>query len=154
MTQYPSFHQLEVGQQLSGRITVTEAHIVLACGIFADFAPLHVDEEYARQTRFGTRIAHGTLITGIMAGVLSKHLGPNAVGYLEQNVRFTAPVLAGDTVSTVWEITEKVDKPRLGGGIVTLRGTCSTQAGVTAVEGTSALIVAYGTEPVTETSSN
>jgi 3-hydroxybutyryl-CoA dehydratase len=145
--QYPGFHQLTVGELLTGRITVTEAHIVLASGIFADFAPLHVDEEYAKQTRFGTRIAHGTLITGIMAGVLSKHLGPNAAGYLEQNVRFKSPVLPGDTVTTIWEVTSKSDKPRLGGGIVTLDVTCSTQAGVTAVEGTSALLVAYGADP-------
>jgi 3-hydroxybutyryl-CoA dehydratase len=146
-SQYPGFHELTIGQRLTGRITVTEAHIVLASGIFADFAPLHVDEEYAKQTRFGTRIAHGTLITGIMAGVLSKHLGPNAAGYLEQNVRFRSPVRPGDTVTTIWEVTDMADKPRLGGGIVTLHVTCSTPAGETAVEGTAVLLVAYGADP-------
>lgn len=140
---YPGFHELEIGQELTGRLTVTEAHIVLACGIFGDFAPLHVDEEFAKTTRFGTRIAHGTLITGIMAGVLSKNLGANAAGYLEQNVRFKAPVLAGDTVCTVWTVIEKLDKPRLNGGIVRLDVTCSTQQDEVVVTGTSALLVAY-----------
>ena len=79
----PSFTSIEVGQKFTGRLTVTEAHVVLASGIFADFAPLHVDETFAQQTRYGTRIAHGTLITGIMTGVLSKALGPNALGLLD-----------------------------------------------------------------------
>ena len=125
-------------------MTVTEAHIVLASGVFADFAPLHVDEEYAKSTRYGTRIAHGTLITGIMAGVLSKVLGVNAIGYLEQNVKFKAPVLPGDTLTTKWTIIEKIDKPRLGGGVVRLDVVCSTEREAVVLLGTSALLVSYG----------
>jgi acyl dehydratase len=141
---FPNFRTLDVGATMSGRLTVTEAHIVLASGIFADFAPLHTDEEFAQQTRYGTRIAHGTLIAGIMAGVLSKSLGTNALGYLEQCTHFLAPVVAGDTVATTWTVTALVDKPSLDGGIVTLAGSCSTQKGTVVVTADSSLIVAYG----------
>jgi 3-hydroxybutyryl-CoA dehydratase len=142
----PGFHGLEIGQVLRGRLTVTESHIVLASGIFADFAPLHTDEVFARQTRYGSRIAHGTLVTGIMTGVLSKALGTNAMGMLEQHVRFVAPVMAGDTLSTSWEVTEKTEKPGLGGGIVRLTGACETQSGTVVVEGATTLLVSYGDE--------
>ena len=144
---YPGFRELEIGQALTGRLTVTESHVVLASGIFADFAPLHVDEEYAKSTSFGTRIAHGTLITGIMAGVLSKALGTNAIGFLEQNSRFTAPVVPGDTVATVWTIIEKLEKPRLDGGIVKLDGVCTTQTGTVVVTSVAAMLVSCG-DPV------
>jgi 3-hydroxybutyryl-CoA dehydratase len=140
----PTFDSLEIGQKLTGRMTVTEAHVVLAAGIFGDFAPLHVDAEYAKTTRFGERIAHGTLITGIMAGVLSKGLGKNALGYLEQNVRFLAPVFFGDTVATEWEVTEKIPKEKLGGGIVKLTCECASDRGTVVVAGESALIVGNG----------
>ena len=65
------FEEVTVGDRFARSTTVTETHIVLAAGLFGDFAPLHVDEEYARESRFGTRIAHGTLTTGIMAAALS-----------------------------------------------------------------------------------
>jgi acyl dehydratase len=139
--QMHNFDTLEVGQKLHGRMTVTDAHVVLAAGIFGDFAPLHVDEEYAKTTRFGRRIAHGTLITGIMAGVFGKWLGTNALGYLEQRVKFVAPVFIGDTVTTEWEVVEKIPKEKLGGGIVKLRVECFTQPHTVVVEGEAALIV-------------
>ena len=137
----PTFSTLEVGDMLAGRMTVSEAHVVMACGIFGDFAPLHVDEMYAKTTRFGARIAHGTLIAGIMAGVLSKALGTNALGYLEQTLRFRAPVYIGETVTTEWKVVEKIEKAKLGGGIVKLSGTCRIENGAIAVAGESALIV-------------
>jgi 3-hydroxybutyryl-CoA dehydratase len=140
----PSFTSIEVGQKFTGRLTVTEAHVVLASGIFADFAPLHVDETFAQQTRYGTRIAHGTLITGIMTGVLSKALGPNALGLLDYRAQFLAPVVPGDTVATIWEVREKVDNPRLEGGIVRLAASCRTQKDTVVVTAECALLVRYG----------
>src|SRR3954453_13180275 len=101
------FKSLTVGQGLDDRMTITESHVTLAAGIFNDFAPLHVDETYAKTTMFGTRIVHGTLVTGIMAGVLSGDFGTNATGYLQQAVRFKAPVFPGDTVTIGWEVIGK-----------------------------------------------
>jgi 3-hydroxybutyryl-CoA dehydratase len=138
------FHQTEVGDAFSDSVTITETHVVLAAGLFNDFAPLHVDAEFARTTRFGARIAHGTLVTGIMAGLLSRHFGTNALGYLEQSVRFQAPVFLGDTVTSVWTVTEKTPKERLGGGIVSLSIVCSNQQETVVLEGTAKLIVGNG----------
>jgi 3-hydroxybutyryl-CoA dehydratase len=137
----PTFEQVEVGETFSGSMTVTEAHIVLAAGIFGDLAPLHVDEEFAKTTAFGTRIAHGTLTTGMMAGVLSGHFHGTAIGYLEQNVRFRAPVFPGDTVVSEWEVLEKAAKPKLGGGIVSFAITCRNQEGTELLSGTAKAII-------------
>jgi 3-hydroxybutyryl-CoA dehydratase len=137
----PTFEQVSVGDVFSGSMTVTETHVVIAAGLFGDFAPLHVDEEYARGTAFGTRIAHGTLTTGIMAGVLSGYFHGTAIGYLEQDVRFRNPLLPGDTVTSEWEVLEKVEKRKLGGGIVALRITCRKQDGRTILEGTAKAII-------------
>jgi acyl dehydratase len=139
-----TFEEIEVGEAFSGRMTVSEAHIVLAAGIFGDFAPLHVDEEFAKGTRFGTRIAHGTLLTGIMAGVLSGHFHGTAIGYLEQDVRFLAPVLPGETVTTEWKVVDAVAKEKLGGGVVSLQVECRREDGTVAVAGTAKAIVRSG----------
>jgi 3-hydroxybutyryl-CoA dehydratase len=136
-----TFEQVEVGESFSGSTTITETHIVMAAGLFGDFAPLHVDEEYARGTLFGTRIAHGTLLTGIMAGVLSTYFQGTAIGYLEESVRFLAPVLPGSTITTTWTVRDAVEKAKLGGGIVTLDVSIARQDGVVALEGTAKAII-------------
>jgi 3-hydroxybutyryl-CoA dehydratase len=141
---FASFRTVEIGDVLSGRVTVTESHIVMAAGVFGDFSPVHMDDLYASGTRYGRRIAHVNLVAGIMAGVLSKALGTNAIGYLEQNVRFEAPVFPSDTVSTEWTVTEKLEKPTLRGGIVRVDGTCSSDNAGIVMTAQVALLVAYG----------
>jgi 3-hydroxybutyryl-CoA dehydratase len=139
-----TFEEIELGEAFSGRMTLTEAHVVLAAGIFGDLAPLHVDEEFAKETHFGTRIVHGTLLTGVMAGVLSEHFQATAIGYLEQDVRFRAPVFPGETVTTEWRVVEAVAKRKLGGGIVSLTVECRRTDAVVAVEGSAKLIIRSG----------
>ena len=87
---------------------------------------------------------HGTLVAGIMAGVLSKALGPNALGYLEQHSRFTAPVFPGDTITTTWIVTSMDEKPGQGGGVVNVSGSCRTQAGVEVIVTEATLMVGQG----------
>lgn len=137
----PTYEQVEPGYAFSDSLTVTETHIVLAAGLFGDFAPLHVDEEFAKATPFGTRIAHGTLTTGIMAGVLSGHFKGTAIGYLEQNVSFRAPVFPGDTVVSEWTVQDVVAKPKLGGGIVSFAIACTNQDGTVILDGSAKAII-------------
>lgn len=80
------FIDVEVGHTFSHSVTVTETHLVLAAGLIDDFHPLHTNEEYARQSRFGHRITHGPLNIGIMASVLSNYFAGSASPYLEQTV--------------------------------------------------------------------
>lgn len=92
----------------TGRITVTETHVVNWAGLTGDFYPLHVDEVYARQTEFGTRLAHGPLIFGLAVGLVAQagFAADAAIAWLGvENMRMLAPVRIGDTVRV--EVTVK-----------------------------------------------
>jgi 3-hydroxybutyryl-CoA dehydratase len=137
----PYFEEIEPGLVFADSMTVTEAHIVLAGGIFGDLAPLHVNEQFAKDTRFGTRIAHGPLLTGMMAGVLSSYFHGTAIGYLEESVRFVGPVFPGETVTSEWKVLDVAPKPRLGGAIVTFDVQCRKDDDVVVLTGTAKAII-------------
>ena len=62
-----SFSELEIDESFESQLTVTESHIVLGAGLFGDFNPLHVSEQYCENTRFGKRILHGPLTSALMS---------------------------------------------------------------------------------------
>lgn len=107
------FEDLAVGQTAAFAKTITEADIVLFAGVSGDTNPVHLNEEYARQTPFKGRIAHGMLSAGLISTVLGTKLpGPGCV-YVAQNLKFKAPVRIGDTVVARVEVTELLaDKKR------------------------------------------
>jgi len=106
------FSELTIGQSAAFTKTVTEADIVLFAGITGDHNPLHVNEPWAAQTRFGGRIAHGMLTAGFVSTVIGMHLpGPGAI-YLQQSLRFLLPVRIGDTVTARGEVIELVPDRR------------------------------------------
>ena len=101
-----SVEEMNVGQSASMSKTVTEADIILFAGITGDFNPAHIDEEYAKQSMFKGRIAHGMLSAGFISATLAMKLpGPGTI-YLGQNMKFKAPVKIGDTVKTTVTITD------------------------------------------------
>jgi 3-hydroxybutyryl-CoA dehydratase len=71
-----------------------------------DRNPIHFDDDYAAETRFGGRIAHGMLVGGLISALLADELpGPGTI-YLGQELRFRAPVRPGDQVRCEVEVTE------------------------------------------------
>ena len=116
--------QLQPGMSASIAKTVTETDIVLFAGISTDVNPAHLDEEYAKGTMFGGRIAHGMLSAGFISTVLGTKLpGPGAI-YLAQTLKFQAPVKIGDTVvarCTIKELTPEKRKAKFD-TICTVRG--------------------------------
>ena len=54
-----AYDEIEIGEQFADALTVTETHLVMAAGMFGDFNPLHVNQQYSESTRFGGRILHG-----------------------------------------------------------------------------------------------
>ena len=97
---------LTIGMSASTSKTITDADIVLFSGISMDTNPAHLDEEYAKKTQFGGRIAHGMLSAGLISAVLGNKLpGPGTI-YLGQTLKFRAPVRAGDTVTATVTVKE------------------------------------------------
>jgi acyl dehydratase len=107
------FEDLEVGVAWrSGGRTVTEADIAAFAGVSGDFNPIHVDAEYAAGTVFGQRVAHGALVLAIATGLRQQQgtfRGTLKAWLGMRDWRFTAPVLIGDTVHVVTEVTELRD---------------------------------------------
>jgi acyl dehydratase len=136
------YDEVTVGDTFETSMTLTETHIVLGAGLFGDFNPLHVNQRFAQQSRYGSRIAHGYLTTSFMAAQLGMVFHGTAIAYLEHTSRFTAPVAAGDTLSIVWTVTARDDKPKHDGGIVSLAGLCSNQDGTKVAEAEAKLLVA------------
>ena len=122
--------QLQPGMSASIAKTVTEADIILFAGISTDVNPAHLDEEYAKTTMFGGRIAHGMLSAGFISAVLANHLpGPGTI-YLSQTLKFKAPVRPGDTVKATVTVKEvNVAKNRV------VLDTVCTVAGKVVIEG-------------------
>lgn len=135
------YDQIAVGESFGAALTVTEAHLVLAAGLTGDFHPLHVDETYAAQTRYRGRVLHGVFAGALMGGPVGTHFAGTGIAYLEHACRFTEAVRPGDTLTTTWTIVGKDDKPKHGGGVVTLAGVCRNQDDVVVVEAEAKLLV-------------
>jgi len=141
-----AYSKVEVGVHFQHTLTVTETHLVMAAGLFGDFNPLHIDEEFAAKTQYGTRILHGPFTAALMTASVGLFFAGSAIGYLEHNCRFTAPVKPGDTLTTSWTVTRKVDKPKHRGGIVELQAVCRNQQGVAVAEAEGRVLVGEGDE--------
>jgi len=121
---------LQIGMTASFAKTITEADIVMFSGVSGDINAVHLNEEYAATTPFKGRIAHGMLSASLISAVLANRLpGPGTI-YLDQRLKFLAPVRPGDTVQALVRVTEIVaDKGR-----VVLETICSVK-GVAVIEG-------------------
>jgi len=111
--------------------TITEADLVNFAGLSGDFIELHTNEEYARQSPFGRRIAHGALIFSISTGLMTQMNlvnGTVLAFYGVDKLRFTKPVFIGDTVRVTKRVTE-VHARDADRGVVTFETTVMNQNG-------------------------
>jgi acyl dehydratase len=96
--------KIEVGQRASRRLTLTADHVRKFAEISGDRNPLHFDEAFAAQTKFGRLVVQGGLTTGLLHALVAMDLpGPGTV-FLSQNWKFVAPVFIGDTITAEAEI--------------------------------------------------
>jgi 3-hydroxybutyryl-CoA dehydratase len=115
--------QLHPGMSASMAKTVTEADIILFSGVSTDVNPAHIDEEYAKTTMFGGRIAHGMLSASFISAVLGNQMPGNGCIYVSQSLKFKAPVRPGDTVKATVTVKE-IDLAR---GRVSLSTVCTVK---------------------------
>jgi 3-hydroxybutyryl-CoA dehydratase len=124
------FKELRVGMFTTYAKTITEADIVLFAAVSGDNNAIHTNEEFAATTIFKGRIAHGMLSASVISAAIANKLpGPGAI-YMSQNLRFRAPVRAGDTVRATVTVKELIpEKQRV------LLGTCCTVRDEVVIEG-------------------
>jgi len=109
-----SIDDIMIGLRTRLTKTVSESDVYLYAGITGDLDPNHVDEEFARKTSLGHRVAHGTLILGYTSAASTRILENFdrpmvSVGY--DRVRFLKPVYFGDTITVDYEI-ESIERER------------------------------------------
>ena len=121
-----------VGKQVTtAGITVTESHLVQFSGLTGDMYPVHTDAEWAAQSPFGQRIAHGPLTFALAVGCMfqSRFYGDAIVAWLgADRIRATAPVFIGDTVHVVAIVTGSRPSKDPSRGIVSLDYKVHNQA--------------------------
>jgi acyl dehydratase len=123
--------ELEVGQAAAFTKTITETDVAFFCAISGDFNPVHVDAEYAANSRFGARVAHGPLALALCAGVLGTRLPGLGTIAVTNRIEYLRPVYIGDTITSRVEVVA-LDRER---GRVTMGLTWRNQNAELTAEG-------------------
>lgn len=127
----PNYEDIQIGDKASFTKTISESDIYQFAGITGDYNPVHINSEYANQSVFKERVAHGILTAGFISAVLGTKLPGTDTIYLSQNLDFKAPVKIGDTVTAEVEVLEKKDRKK----IIRLRTIVKNQLNVIVVDG-------------------
>ena len=128
---------LNIGDKFSATREITDELIRQFAELSGDYNPIHLDEEFAKTTRFGRRIAHGMLSGAFISAVLGYEFKERKIVYLSQTMKFTAPAYLGDMITTTAMVTKiREDKP-----IVTLETLCTNQSGDVTVRGEAAVMI-------------
>ncbi|MGR3511850.1 MAG: MaoC family dehydratase [Paracoccaceae bacterium] len=97
---------MEVGMMRSLTKEITDLDIELFAQVSTDRNPVHMDDEYAMDTIFEGRIAHGMLTAGLISAVIGEQLPGHGTVYMGQSLKFLAPVRPGDLVTAEVEVLE------------------------------------------------
>ncbi len=125
------YSDIKMGQSAEMTHTVTEDDIKTFGELSGDYNPLHFNEEWAKTTMFGGRIAHGILTASYVSAAIGMHLpGPGTI-YMSQSMRFLGPVRIGDTITAKVEVISLNDEKER----VTLKTTCTNQKGKVILDG-------------------
>jgi 3-hydroxybutyryl-CoA dehydratase len=128
--------QLGVGKTYEIRITITEQMVENFARTTGDYNPIHMDEDYAGETIFKTRVVHGMLHAGLISGIVGNQFpGPGTI-YLSQTLKFLKPVFIGDEVTYRLKVLEYTQ----GKNRLRLDALCINQSGETALTGEALVI--------------
>lgn len=128
------WEDLGVGDHVRFSKEITDEDVVTFAGVSGDTNRLHLDDEFAAETRFGSRIAHGTLVSGLISAALARL--PGLTIYLSQDLEFLKPVDIGDRLSAVVEVAEDV-----GHGRYRLTTVVEDETGDPVVDGEAVVVV-------------
>lgn len=126
-------NELYIGQSASVSRRFTTQEVEMFSDLCMDKNPVHLDEEYARNSIFGNRIVYGFLTASLFSGIIGSILPGNGSIYLNQNMNFRKPVYHNELLTATCTITHiREDKP-----IVTLETICRNETGEIVVDGTA-----------------
>jgi 3-hydroxybutyryl-CoA dehydratase len=103
----------KVGDRKTVTVQVTDKMVRQFAEMSGDFNPIHLDDEYAKTTRFGRRIAHGMICGAIISRALAMELGPGGI-YLSQNMKFLNPVFIDDVITVELTVASMREEKGIG----------------------------------------
>jgi len=138
------FEEIEIGEEFdTPGVTVTDWHVMQFAGVSMDFFELHTNEEFAKKTDFGRRVAHGLLGLAITDGLKNRsefHI--HAMASLHWSWDFTGPIFIDDTVTAHLRVAEKREsRSKPDRGVVTLDLELRNQHGEVVQKGSNRLMV-------------
>jgi acyl dehydratase len=139
-----TFEEFQVGDVAeSPARTITESDVVQFAGLTGDYNPLHTDVEYAKETVFGQRVAHGLLGLSVASGLAWRtgFLEGTAEALTAVDWKFRGPIHIGDTIRVRAEVSRKKAMRRLGGGFVIFSVTLLNQEDEVVQKGTWTALV-------------
>ena len=129
--------KLNVGDSAEITRTIEQSDIQAFADVTGDHNPVHLDESFAKATRFGGRIAHGMLTASLISSVLANKLPGEGSIYLGQTLQFVAPVFPGDEVTARVTVTDV----RESKGIVKLETICLNQSNEIVIRGEAIVLI-------------
>lgn len=138
------FDEIQVGEEYdTPGVTISDWHVMQFAGLSMDFFELHTNEEYARNTEFGRRVAHGLLGLALTDGLKNRSaFEVRAIASLHWSWDFRAPVFLGDTLTARLRVAEKkASRSKPDRGVVTLEIELINQHGEVVQQGLNRLMV-------------
>lgn len=129
----------DIGYKASETVKVTDKMVRQFAEMSGDFNPIHLDDEYASQTRFKKRIAHGMILGALVSRFLNEKIGSGGI-YLAQTLKFTNPVFIDDDITFELEVT-KLHKTR---GLGTVETIAKKNNGEIVLKGEATIMMAWG----------
>ena len=126
---------IEVGASATRTITFTDDDVRAFAQTTGDANPIHVDEDYAAETRFGRRIVHGMLTASLISATIANDLPGVGSIYVSQTLQFKAPVFIGETITATVEVTAVQRR------FVTLATRCAKQDGTLVIDGEAVVLL-------------
>lgn len=126
---------LKIGDKAQFTKSITEEEVIVFAKISGDDNPIHLNEEYAKNSIFKQKIVHGFLVGSLISAAIGKNLPGNGTIYLNQNMKFLAPVLMNEKITAYIEV---VDFPK--GNQVLLSTICKNQDQKIVIDGTALVI--------------
>lgn len=134
-----SGEEKSVGYKTTETIKITDKMVRQFAEMSGDFNPIHLDDEYAKTTRFKKRIAHGMILGALVSRLLNEKVGSGGI-YLAQTLKFTNPVFIDDDITFEFEVT-KLHKTR---GFGTVETNAKNPAGEFVLKGEATIMMSWG----------
>jgi acyl dehydratase len=128
-----------VGYKAGATIRITDKMVRQFAEMSGDHNPIHLDDEYAKTTRFGKRIAHGMILGALISRLLNEKIGTGGI-YLAQTLKFTNPVFIDDEITFEFEVTKLHMKRGLG----TVETNAKNANGDFVCKGEATIMMAWG----------